>query len=132
MSYINPAWIADEHFEYLEDNFDLTKYDSEVDDMINAVCAAELVPVPDIPVDGNGYVTSIALKVYGKLMYKFYAFEGYWGKRTGDLDIYNAKLLFLERQISNAQKLVNKNTIISPTVETEVISDFNNVQQSAY
>lgn len=57
MGYIDPAWISDEHFEYINDNFDLSKYDSEVDRKIKSICLKNGVPVDDIPLTQyEGYV----------------------------------------------------------------------------
>lgn len=133
MPYINPDWITDEHFEYLDANFDLTKYDTEVDRMINAACIEELVPVPSIPVDIDGYVESIPLQVYGMLLYKEAAFEGYWGKRNGSSDIYHIKLGRLERKIEAARRGINKNTICGATEEeTEPAGAYDGIGSRPY
>lgn len=119
MAYIDPALIADEHFEYLNTNFDLSVYDSQVDRRINSVCLKEGVAVADIPVsDPEGYVTSIPLQEYGILVYKYLVFEGYWGKNRGNQDIYYAKMQELKFQMEKAEKCITKETICGYTPDT--------------
>lgn len=112
MAYIDPDWIADEHFEYLDANFDMSKYDLMVDRKIKAIALKELVAVDDIPVDEiTGYVTSIPLQVYGIALYKRAAFMGYWGKRNGTNDIYYKKLMEIDKEIDEARQDITNGSI---------------------
>ncbi|MEA1998016.1 MAG: hypothetical protein U9N61_01640 [Euryarchaeota archaeon] len=133
MSYINIDWIADEHAEYLGDNFDLTAYESATDRKMNSVAVSLRVPVPSIPVDADGYVTSLPFQEYGIVLMTMKIFSGYWGKRTGNKDIYYQKMNELKSELSSALKLLTKETITGSTeTDTDTGNGFEYVTQSAY
>jgi len=135
MAYINPDWISDEHFEYLDDNFDLTKYDDYVDKKINAICLKEGVPVSQIPTDETtGFVESIPLQLYGVALYKRSVFSGYWGKHNGSNDLYWAKFQEAKQEIAEAKDDITKETILDNTEESteDELSKSNTIKQNPY
>lgn len=133
MSYINIDWIADEHAEYLNDKFDLSAYHDAVDRKMNAVAVKLKVPVPEIPVDVEGYVTSIPFQEYGIILLTRKILSGYWGKRTGNKDIYYQKMVELKDDLADAKRDLTKESIKGPSKEDELpAGDFDNVEQSPY
>jgi len=131
--YINPLWIADEHIEYLNDKFDISTYEAAVDRKMQSVAVALLVPVPSIPVDVDGYVTSLPFQEYGIILLTMKLLSGYWGKRTGNKDIYYQKKQELKDELSDALKLLNKDNIIGSTPEdTDPINPLGQIEQNPY
>ena len=133
MSYINTDWLDDEHIEYLVGKFDLTSYLDAVDRKMNAVAVKLLVPVPDIPTDDNGYVTSLPFQEYGIILLKMKILGGYWGKRTGSKDIYYHKKQDLMNELADAKKDLSRESIIGPSEEdTEPADPFGSVRMRPY
>lgn len=133
MNYINPLWIADEHAEYLNEKFDITTYQSAVDRKMNSVAVSLLVPVPDIPVDIDGYVTSLPFQEYGITLLTMKLFSGYWGKRNGNKDIYYQKMNELKSELTDAFRLLTKENILDSTIDdTDLGSGFDNITSKPY
>ena len=133
MSLIDPSWVADEHFEYIDNRDTLTTYYAVVDREIQTQSIMAGVPVPDIPVDGSGYVSSVVLQSYGIAVLKYEVFFGYWGKRNGNDDIYHAKLMQLKEKVDELKNMITAANILGydPT-DTTAETGYSAIKQTPW
>lgn len=90
MSYVNPEWLkVDELASQIVDKETLTGFLAELDDEVKRQLILSQVKEGDLPVDTNGYVTSLFLKDYivNYGLVKLYSY--YQGSGQGIDDVYS-------------------------------------------
>jgi len=133
MSLVNPALISDVHYEYVENRDDLSKYYATVDRNIQAMCIANRVPVPSIPLDDDDYVESLILQQYGLALLQYEVFKGYWGTRAGKDDIYYRKREEMLLEVDRWERKITYDTIMGFDVDDTVAETaYAGIKQSAY
>jgi hypothetical protein len=71
---------------------DLSDYFDNIDQLIHAICMECLVPTSEIPVDSDGYVTSIHLRFVAQYYGIFIIMSGYSGVGGYPKDVYDQEL----------------------------------------
>jgi hypothetical protein len=113
MAYLNPDWLLqDEHAEYIDDVADISAYDVAIDREVETIALTKGVRVDEIPVDGSGYLDSRVLQSYAIAYAMYVLFRGYWGKRSGNQDIYYDKMIVYEREVQRLSSFVTYGSII--------------------
>jgi len=92
MGYINPEWLnADEHARALKVADRYNQYSDTVDRQIIIDCLDVGILQTEIPVDIDGYTTSLHLRQLGVNFALYSLFSGHWGVRDTTSDIYRDK-----------------------------------------
>ena len=98
--------------DIIESGDDLTQYYDDIDSEIKSASFDVVVKPSDIPVDENGYVTSIRLQSLGKFYGLYRICRGYNGIGSGDLDdVYDKWREYYEMYLEELRKLTDKSII---------------------
>ena len=98
--------------DIIESGDDLTQYYDDIDSEIKSASFDVGVKPSDIPVDENGYVTSMRLQRLGKFYGLYRICRGYNGIGSGDLDdVYDKWREYYEMYLEELRKLTDKSII---------------------
>ena len=115
---INPdRYRIDEPVDSILDSGDtLTQYYLNIDEEVQSLCWFLGVLPSDIPVDDDGYITSVPLLMYGTY-YGIYRINRGYTESEGDVYDIHAKEYFALAE--NAKKYITKETILGGITEEQ-------------
>jgi hypothetical protein len=93
----------------------LSAYFSDIDSEIHAICIENGVAIADIPVDEDGYVTSIHLKKMAQYYGAWAILKGYNGVGGYPQDVYESKLQMYYEQYSRWKDRITSDVILGGT-----------------
>ena len=125
----------DEHAKkIISSGEDISPVLSAIERKLQAVCSYNGVAIADLTLDDDDFITSNALNDYLTASGLVKLFMAYHGSARGQNDIYWAKVQTYSKEVDDALKLVNKNTILADgsTVDDEPLGSDAFVQYKPY
>ena len=113
---------------------DISPILSAIERKLHAVCSYNGVAIADLTLDDDDFITSNALNDYLTAFGLVKLFRAYHGSARGEKDVYWDKVQSYSEEMAEAEKLVNKNTILADgsTVDDEPLGSDAFVQYKPY
>jgi len=113
---------------------DISPILSAIERKLQAVCSYNGVAIADLTLDDDDFITSNALNDYLTAFGLVKLFRAYHGSARGEKDVYWDKVQSYSEEMAEAEKLVNKNTILADgsTVDDEPLGSDAFVQYKPY
>jgi hypothetical protein len=125
----------DEHAKkIISSGEDISPILSAIERKLQAVCSYNGVAIADLTVDDDDFITSNALNDYLTAFGLVKLFRAFHGSARGEKDVYWDKVQSYSQELMDAEKLVNKNTILADgsTVDDEPLGSDAFVQYKPY
>jgi hypothetical protein len=125
----------DEHAKkIISSGEDISPILSAIERKLQAVCSYNGVAIADLTLDDDDFITSNALNDYLTAFGLVKLFRAFHGSARGEKDVYWDKVQSYSQELMDAEKLVNKNTILADgsTVDSEPLGSDAFVQYKPY
>jgi len=125
----------DEHAKkIISSGEDISPILSAIERKLQAVCSYNGVAIADLTLDDDDFITSNALNDYLTAFGLVKLFRAFHGSARGEKDVYWDKVQSYSQELMDAEKLVNKNTILADgsTVDDEPLGSDAFVQYKPY